>query len=75
VGSGGESRNDVEAELESEEPMEMGDDMSALEDEGDRGAIVTLVERHEPAATLVGGGRGTVWRVLQGREAALGAVV
>ena len=37
----------------------MGDDASASEDEGDRGAIVTLVERHEPAATLVGGGRGT----------------
>ena len=35
---GGESRSDVEVELESEESMEMGDDMSASEDERDRGA-------------------------------------
>ena len=34
----------MEAELESEEPMEMGDDVSASEDEGDRGATMTLVE-------------------------------
>jgi len=55
VGSGGESRNDVEAELESEEPMEMGGDVSASEDEGDMGTIVTSVEHHEPAATSIGG--------------------
>ena len=49
----------MEAELELEEPMKMGDDMSALEDEGDRGAAMTLVERCEPAAMPVGGGCGT----------------
>ena len=48
----------MEAELESEEPMEMGGDMRAFED-GDRGAIATSVEHHEPTATFVGGGRDT----------------
>ena len=49
----------MEAELESEEPTEMGDDVSASEDEGDKGATITLVERREPTAAPVGGGRGT----------------
>ena len=49
----------MEAELESEEPTKMGGDMSASEDEGGWGAIVTSVEHHEPAATSIGGGRDT----------------
>ena len=62
MGPGGESRSDVEAELESEEPMEMGDDMSASKDEGDRGAAMTLVECGEPMATPIDGGHGTEMR-------------
>jgi len=54
---GGESQSDVEVELESEEPTEMGDDTSALEDEGVRGAVVTSVEHCEPMTTSIGGGR------------------
>ena len=52
----------MEAELESEEPTKMGDDVSASEDEEDRGAIVTLVEHREPTVVPVGGGRGTETR-------------
>ena len=52
----GENRSDMEAELESEEPMEMGGDTSTSKDEGDRGIIMTSVERHEPTATFVSGG-------------------
>jgi len=46
----GESQSDVEAELESEEPTEMGGDVSASEDKGDRGAVVTSAEHREPTA-------------------------
>ena len=53
----GENRSDVEAELESEEPMEMGGDASTSNDEGDRGVITTSVERRELAAASAGGGR------------------
>ena len=35
MGLGGESRSDMEVELESEEPTEMGGNASASEDEGD----------------------------------------
>ena len=59
---GGESRIDVEAELESEEPTKMGDDASASEDEGDKGIALTLVNRREPMASPVGGGHGTETR-------------
>ena len=52
----------MEAELELEEPTEMVDDASSSEDEGDRGTAVTLVERREPMAALIGGGRGTETR-------------
>ena len=52
---GGESQSDMEVEHESEEPTEMGDDTSALEDEGVRGAVVTSVEHCEPAAASIGG--------------------
>ena len=54
---GGESRSDMEAELESEEPTEVDGDTSTSEDEGDRGIVVTSVERHEPATVSVNGGR------------------
>ena len=46
----------MEAELESEEPMEMGGDASTSEDNGDRGVVVTLVECHAPAALTSSGG-------------------
>ena len=49
----------MEAELESEEPMEMGGDASASKDEGDRGAIMTSVEHREPTAASIGGGCDT----------------
>ena len=49
----------MEAELESEEPIEMGGDASASKDEGDRGAIVTLVEHYEPIAASISGERYT----------------
>ncbi|XP_066365364.1 uncharacterized protein [Miscanthus floridulus] len=39
---GGESRSDMEAELESVEPMEMGDDTSSSEDEEDRTETLTF---------------------------------
>ena len=53
----GENRSDVEAELESEEPMEMGGDASTSEDDKDRGVVATTVERRAPVATSVSGGR------------------
>ena len=53
MGSGGESRSDMEAKLESKENTEMGGNMSASEDEGDRGTVVTLVECYEPATASV----------------------
>ena len=56
MGLGGESRSDMEVELVSEEPTEMGGDASTFEDEGDRSVVVTSVERHEPTATSTGGG-------------------
>ena len=46
----------MEEELELEDPTESGDDVDSLEDEGDKGAAMTLVERRVPAATSVGGG-------------------
>ena len=49
----------MEAELELEEPTEIGDDVSALVDKGDRGAIVTLVEHYEPIAASISGERYT----------------
>ena len=60
---GSENRTDVEAEIESEEPTEMGGGVSSFEDEGGREVIVTLVERREPAATSVSGERDAESRV------------
>ena len=55
---GDERREEVEEELESEDPTESGDDVGSSKDEGDEGAVVTLVERRAPAAAPVGGERG-----------------
>ena len=49
----------MEAELESEEPMEMGDDASTSEDDGDWGVVATSVEHHAPMAASTGGGWDT----------------
>ena len=54
-----ENWSDVEAELESEEPTEMGGDASTSKDDGDRGVVATSVERRTPAAAPVSGGRDT----------------
>ena len=53
------NQSDVEAELESEEPMEMGGDTSSFKDDGDRGVIATSVEHRAPTATPISGGRDT----------------
>ena len=55
----GESRSDMEAELELEDPTEMGGDASTSEDEGHRGVIMTLVEHHEPMTASISGGWDT----------------
>jgi len=43
----GENRSDVEVELESEDPTEMGDDVISSEEEG--GWEVTTLAMHLPA--------------------------
>ena len=53
----GKNQNDIETELESEEATEMGGDASSSENEGGREVIATSVERHEPTAASVHGGR------------------
>ena len=45
----GENRSDVEAELESEDPMEMGDDVISSEEEGGW-EVVTSAVHHKPMA-------------------------
>ena len=52
----------MEEELKSEDLTESGDDVGSLEDEGDEGATMTLVERRVPIAVSVGGGRSTEMR-------------
>ena len=52
-----ENRRDVELELKSKDPMEMGDDVISSEDERDWEVIVTSVEHCEPAAMSTGGER------------------
>ena len=68
-----ENWSDMEAELESEEPTEMGGDVSTSEDDGDRGVIVTSVEHHEPTAASIGGRRDMEMRgnVLELRKRAV----
>jgi len=51
----GENQSDIEAELESKDPMEMGDDVISSDDEGGWEVVVSLVERHEPVAASAGG--------------------
>jgi len=53
----GKNRSDVEAELESEEPMEMGGNASFSRDGGGWDFIATLVEHYEPMAISASGGR------------------
>jgi len=55
----GKNRSDVEAELESEEPTEMGCNMSNSDIDGDRGVVVTSVEHRAPTVASAGGGRDT----------------
>ena len=55
----GENQSDMEAELELEEPTDMGGDTSTSEDEGDQGVIATSVERRESTAASADGGRDT----------------
>ena len=43
-------------ELKSEDPMEMGDNTNASEDEGVSGTVVSSVEHCEPTAAFIGGG-------------------
>ena len=50
----GENRSDVEAELESEEPMEMGGDASTSKDDKDRDVVVTSVVCLWPCPSVVG---------------------
>ena len=52
-----ENRSGMEAEIESEEPMEMGGDASCSKDEGGWYVITTSVEHHEPMATSASSGR------------------
>lgn len=52
-----ENRSDVEVELKSKEPTEMGDDASSSKNEGGREVVTTLVECHEPMAASIHGGR------------------
>jgi len=58
----GESWSDVEVELESEEPIEMGGDASASKEEGDRSGVVTSAEHREPMVASVDSGRDTKTR-------------
>ena len=46
-----ESRSDIEAELESEDPMEMGDDVISSEEEGGQDTSVTSMVHREATAT------------------------
>ena len=50
-----ENRSDIESELESEDPTEMGDDMISSEDERGEEVVVTSVEHREPTATSASG--------------------
>jgi len=71
---GCDSQSDMEVELESEEPMEMGGDKSASKDKGDRGAIMTSMEHCEPTAASISGGCDTEKRgdVPESRKHAVG---
>ena len=49
----------MEAELESEEPTEMGGDASSSEDGGGRDIVMTSVEHREPTTASASGGQDT----------------
>ena len=53
----GENRSDVESELESEDPTEVGDDVIFFKEEEEEGqeVIATSAERCDPMATSTGG--------------------
>ena len=50
-----ENRSDVESELESEDPTEVGDDRIFSKEEESQEVIMTSVERHDPIAVSAGG--------------------
>lgn len=51
----GENRSDVESELESEDPTEVGDDMTFFEEEESQEVVGTSAECHDPMAMSSGG--------------------
>ena len=51
----GENRSDVESELESEDPTEVGDDMIFSEEEESQEVIATSMERRDPTAMSASG--------------------
>ena len=51
----GENRSDVESELESEDPTEVGSDVFFFEEEEGREVVPTSAKRCDPAATSAGG--------------------
>jgi len=74
----GENRSDVESELESEDPIEVGDDMIFSEEEESREVIVTSAEHHDLAAMSAGNEqeveRRAVVPVLRKRAASADAI-
>ena len=50
-----ENRSDVELELESEDPTEVGDDVIFSEEEEGREVVVTSVGRRDPTTASAGG--------------------
>jgi len=52
-----ENRSDVESELESEDPTEVGDDMIFSKEEESQEVIATSAERHNPAPVSTAGGQ------------------
>ena len=50
-----ENRRDVESKLESEDSIEVGDDMIFSEEEESREVVATLVEHRYPVAASAGG--------------------
>ena len=50
-----ENRSDIELELESEDPTEVGDDMIFFEEEKSREVVVSSAERHDPMVASTDG--------------------
>ena len=53
----GENKSNIEAEVELDDPTEMGDDVISSEDEEGWEVIATSVKHRELTATSAGGGR------------------